>query len=291
MGPAAEATPYDHGVSDLGVPDQNPSPAPRARRLPGPRARALTLCGVLVAALFGTAAFVPLPYTLTMPGDTADVLGSYQDRPVLTVTGAPVRTTSGQLRMVTISATNPGERLSLAEALSAWLDPDEAVLPSEAVYPDTDPEKAEQVTAEQMTDSQDSATTAALNYLKLSPAQVKVKVDLGAVGGPSAGQLIALGIVDKLAGDGKGGDLTGGRVVAGTGTIDDQGNVGAVGGVPLKTQAAARDGATVFLVPRSECSEAKVNLPAGLRLVPVETLAGSVAALTALNEGGAVPAC
>ncbi|MFJ8044915.1 S16 family serine protease [Kitasatospora sp. NPDC096147] len=259
--------------------------------MPGPRARALTLCGVLVAALFGTAAFVPLPYTLTMPGDTADVLGSYQDRTVLTVTGAPVRPTEGQLRMVTISATNPGERLSLAEAVSAWIDPDEAVLPSEAVYPDTDPVKAEQVTAEQMTDSQDSATLAALDYLKLSPSQVKVQVDLGAVGGPSAGQLIALGIVDKLAGDGKGGDLTGGRVIAGTGTIDEKGNVGAVGGVPLKTQAAARDGATVFLVPRSECSEAKVNLPAGLRLVPVETLAGAIGALTALNAGGAVPSC
>ncbi|WP_369824163.1 hypothetical protein [Kitasatospora sp. Root187] len=256
-----------------------------------PKTRALTLCGVLVAALFGTAAFVPLPFTLTLPGTTADVLGSYEGQPVLTVTGAPVRQTAGQLRMVTISATNPGERTSLFTALGAWLDPDEAVLPSEAVYPQRDPVKAEQVTAEQMTESQDSATVAALNYLKLSPDQVKVKVDLGSIGGPSAGQLLALGIIDKLAGDGKGGDLSGGRVIAGTGTIDDQGNIGAVGGVPLKTQAAARDGATVFLVPRSECSSAEVNTPAGLRLVPVETLADAVAALTALNTGGSVPAC
>jgi Lon-like protease len=279
--PPGRVGPYDSGVSDAKLPPV----------LTRPKTRALTLCGVLVAALFGTAAFVPLPFTLTLPGTTADVLGAYEGQPVLTVTGAPVRQTEGQLRMVTISATNPGERTSLFTALGAWLDPDEAVLPSEAVYPQRDPVKAEQVTAEQMTESQDSATAAALNYLKLSPSQVKVKVDLGSIGGPSAGGLLALGIVDKLAGDGKGGDLSGGRVIAGTGTIDDQGNIGAVGGVPLKTQAAARDGATVFLVPRSECSSAEVNTPAGLRLVPVETLAGAIAALTALNTGGPVPAC
>lgn len=256
-----------------------------------PKTRALTLCGVLVAALFGTAVLVPLPFTLTAPGTTADVLGSYEGEPVLTVTGAPVRQTDGQLRMVTISATNPGERTRLLTALDAWWNEDEAVLPSEAVYPQKDPGKAEQVTAEQMTQSQDSATVAALNYLKLSPNQVKVDVDLGSIGGPSAGQLLALGIVDKLAGDGKGGDLSGGRVIAGTGTIDEQGNIGAVGGVPLKTQAAARDGATVFLVPSSECSSAKVNRPAGLQLIPVESLAGAIEALTALNTGGQVPAC
>jgi PDZ domain-containing protein len=67
--------------------------------------------------------------------------------------------------------------------------------------------------------------------------------------------------------------------------------VGAVGGVPLKTQAAARDGATVFLVPKGECSDAKVNTPEGLRLVPVSTLAESVSALKALRDGGDVPSC
>ncbi|MER5351561.1 S16 family serine protease [Kitasatospora sp. NPDC002551] len=259
--------------------------------LTSPRARALALCGVLVAALFGVAAFVPLPYTLTFPGVTADTLGSYQDRPVLTITGAPVRTTQGQLRMVTISATNPGERTTLWRSLQAWFDQDEAVRPTDTVYPQGDPAKAEEVTAEQMAESQDAATAAALAHLQLSPAQVKVKVDLGDIGGPSAGQMLALGIVDKLAGDGKGGDLTGGLTVAGTGTIDDQGVIGAVGGVPLKTQAAARDGATVFLLPKDECADARVNTPAGLRLVPVGTLEESLSALEGLRTGGAVPAC
>ncbi|WP_280698805.1 S16 family serine protease [Kitasatospora sp. GP82] len=259
--------------------------------LTAPKTRALTLCGVLVGALLGVAAFAPLPYTRTMPGSTSDVLGAYEGRPVLTVTGAPTRQTDGQLRMVTISATSPGERISLWTALRSWVDQDEAVLPSEAVYPQKDPAKAEQETRHEMTQSQDSATVAALKYLNLSPEKVKVQVDLGDIGGPSAGQLLALGIIDKLAGDGKGGDLSGGKVIAGTGTIDEQGNVGAVGGVPLKTQAAARDGATVFLLPQAECSDAKVNTPAGLRLVPVRTLSDAVAALDALKAGGSVPSC
>ncbi|MGA5820620.1 YlbL family protein [Kitasatospora sp. NPDC094028] len=259
--------------------------------LTSPRTRTLALCGVLVTALFGVAAFVPLPYTVTWPGLTADTLGAYQDRPVITITGAPLRTTEGELRMVTISATNPGERTTFWRALRAWFDPDEAVRPTETVYPQGDPAKAEEETAKQMTESQDSATAAALNHLHLSPDQVKVKVDLGDVGGPSAGQMLALGIVDKLAGDGKGGDLTGGLKIAGTGTIDKDGRVGPVGGVPLKTQAAARDGATVFLLPKDECSDAKVNTPKGLRLVPVGTLDESIAALEALRTGGAVPGC
>lgn len=259
--------------------------------LTSPRTRTLALSGVLVTALFGVAAFVPLPYTVTWPGLTADTLGAYQDRPVITITGAPLRTTEGELRMVTISATNPGERTTFWRALRAWFDPDEAVRPTETVYPQGNPAEAEEETAKQMTESQDSATAAALNHLHLSPDQVKVKVDLGDVGGPSAGQMLALGIVDKLAGDGKGGDLTGGLKIAGTGTIDRNGTIGPVGGVPLKTQAAARDGATVFLLPKDECTDAKVNTPKGLRLVPVGTLDDSIAALEALRTGGAVPGC
>ncbi len=274
------------------MPDQKLSSAPTAARPPArsARTRALTLCGVLVTALFGVAAFVPLPYTLTTPGVTADTLGDYHGRPVLTITGAPVSPVDGQLRMVTISATNQDERTSLWEALKAWADPKKAVRPTDSVYPKSDPVKSEQVVAQQMTESQDSATVAALSYLHLSPDQVKVRIDLDDIGGPSAGQMLALGIVDLLGG-GKGGGLTGGRTIAGTGTIDEQGNVGAVGGVPLKTQAAARDGATVFLLPKDECSEAGVNTPKGLRLVPVSTLTESVSVLEALRSGGDVPAC
>jgi PDZ domain-containing protein len=226
------------------------------------------------------------------PGITADTLGSYKGRKVIVITGYPVRGTTGQLRMTTIGATPPGEGISLLQALSAWPDPAEAVVPREAVYPSGESTReVEQHNAEQMRASQDTAVTAALRYLHLSPSQVKVTLNLADVGGPSAGLLFTLGIIEKLAGDGNGGDLTGGRAIAGTGTIADSGRVGAVGGVALKTRAAARDGATVFLVPRAECADAQVDLPKGLRLVPVETLDGAVAALRALNSGAAVPSC
>jgi PDZ domain-containing protein len=257
-----------------------------------PKVRALTLCAALIVALLAVAAFVPLPYTVTRPGVTADTLGAYEGNQVLTITGTPTRATSGQLRATTISADNAGERNSLWTVLSAYLNQNEAVVPTDAVYPHANPAKAQQETTQQMVASQDSATEAALNFLHLSPDQVKVKVDLGDIGGPSAGQMLTLGIIDKIAGNGKGGDLSGGRVIAGTGTVDGAtGAIGAVGGVPLKTQAAARDGATVFLLPRSECSDAKVNTPAGLRLVPVTTITESVAALEALDTGGPVPSC
>jgi Lon-like protease len=146
----------------------------------------------------------------------------------------------------------------------------------------------EKYNQKQMQESQDSATAAALDYLHLDDKGVDVQLRLEDVGGPSAGLLFSLGIVDKLGA----GDLTGGQVIAGTGTITGGGKVGAVGGVPLKTQAARRDGATIFLVPKAECSDAQAELPKGLRLVPVTTLKGAVDSLKALESGkGSVPAC
>ena len=142
-----------------------------------------------------------------------------------------------------------------------------------------------------MLQSQETAVTAALDYLGMTAEEVSVELNLEGVGGPSAGLLFSLGIVNLLQGDGEGGDLTGGRVIAGTGTIAPDGTVGSVGGVPLKVQAARRDGATVFLVPRDECADAQANLPEGLRLIPVTTLDGAVDALRALASGGDVPSC
>ncbi|QKW19735.1 hypothetical protein HUT16_12285 [Kitasatospora sp. NA04385] len=259
--------------------------------LTSPRSRALGLCALPVLALFAVAAFVPLPYTLESPGQTADTLGTYEGARVITISGAEQRQTSGQLRVVTVSATNPGVRNTLWDTMAAWADPEKAVVPTDEVYPQGDPAKADEATQQQMTQSQDSATLAALGYLHLSPEQVRVRIDLGQIGGPSGGQMLALGIIDKIAGDGKGGDLTGGRNVAGTGTVDADGRIGQVGGIPLKTQAAHAAGATVFLLPRSECAQGKVNTPDGLQLIPVDTLSDSVAALQALNGGGAVPHC
>ncbi|MFF5604866.1 S16 family serine protease [Streptomyces cellulosae] len=257
------------------------------------RPQALAVCAAPVAALLATAVLAPLPFSVAQPGMTADVLGENKGQQVITISGADVRKTTGQLRMTTIEATSPDTRVNLTQVIDSWFRTDEAVMPRDAVYPSGDDvQEIEQYNRKQMKESQDEATRAALKYLGRENEGIDISLKLADVGGPSAGLLFSLGIVDKLDGDGSGGDLTGGRVVAGTGTIDAGGRVGAVGGVPLKTQAAKRDGATVFLVPRDECGEAKAELPKGLRLVPVTTLKGAVDALVALEKGtGKVPAC
>ncbi|MFE2278371.1 S16 family serine protease [Streptomyces sp. NPDC059454] len=257
------------------------------------RPQALAVLAAPVVALLATAVFAPLPFSVAQPGMTADVLGENKGTPVITITGAPVRETSGQLRMTTIEATSPDTRVDLPDVIDGWFGTDRAVMPRDSVYPSGDTVKEiERYNRKQMKESQDEATRAALNHLGREDDGIEVGLKLADVGGPSAGLLFSLGIVDKLDGDGSGGDLTGGRVVAGTGTIDADGTVGAVGGVPLKTQAAERDGATVFLVPKAECSDAQAELPEGLRLVPVTTLKGAVEALVNLEKGtGRVPSC
>ncbi|MFC8371429.1 MULTISPECIES: PDZ domain-containing protein [unclassified Streptomyces] len=253
------------------------------------RPQALAVLAAPVVALLATAAFAPLPFSVAQPGMTADVLGENKGTQVITITGAPVRETSGQLRMTTIEATSPDTRVDLPDVIDSWFSTDQAVMPRDSVYPSGDSvEEIQQYNREQMKESQDEATQAALNYLNREDEDIEVTLKLADVGGPSAGLLFSLGIVDKL----NSGDLTGGRIIAGTGTIDADGTVGAVGGVPLKTQAAERDGATVFLVPKDECSDAQAELPEGLRLIPVTTLKSAVDALTALEKGtGKVPAC
>ncbi|MEU5751593.1 S16 family serine protease [Streptomyces sp. NPDC047829] len=253
------------------------------------RPQVLAVCALPVVALLATAVFAPLPFSVAQPGLTADVLGRNQGAPVITIEGAPTHRTTGQLRMTTIEATGPDAGVHLGDVLGSWFDTDRAVMPRDAVYPNGDGvEEIEEYNEEQMKESQDAATAAALGYLDLDGTNVDVRLRLEDVGGPSAGLLFSLGIIDKLGA----GDLTGGRVVAGTGTITPAGRVGAVGGVPLKTQAARRDGATVFLVPKAECSDARAELPEGLRLIPVTTLKGAVDSLQALETGkGEVPAC
>jgi Lon-like protease len=119
-----------------------------------------------------------------------------------------------------------------------------------------------------------------------------VKVHIGinpdVIGGPSAGTALALGIIDKLTPGG----LTGGRTIAGTGTVDGYGQVGPIGGIQQKIAAAVHAGATVFFAPASECSDAKAAAPKSLILVKISTLRGAVNALETIKSGGtSFPRC
>lgn len=120
----------------------------------------------------------------------------------------------------------------------------------------------------------------------LAPFQVDVNVT--GIGGPSAGLMLALGIIDKV---GLLGDLTAGRFIAGTGTIDPTGKVGPIGGIPLKMLAARRHGATVFLAPAGNCSDVRKTTPAGLQVIRVSTLHGAVQDLRNLQQHKPVPGC
>ena len=88
------------------------------------------------------------------------------------------------------------------------------------------------------------------------------------VGGPSAGMMFSLGIIDMLTE----GQLNGGKHVAGTGTIDPEGNVGPIGGIQQKLVGARDAGADLMLAPQDNCADVVGNIPRGLTVVPVATL-------------------
>ena len=119
---------------------------------------------------------------------------------------------------------------------------------------------------------------------------VDVTIDAGAIGGPSAGLMFALSIIEVLDDE----DLTQGRVIAGTGTLDPDGVVGAVGGVQQKVAGAANgdgdDPASVFLVPPANLDDARsATVDRDVLLVPVATLDDALGALDALRGGDAPP--
>ncbi len=118
--------------------------------------------------------------------------------------------------------------------------------------------------------------------LRAEPA-IPVTFPPGGIGGPSGGLILSLGIIDLFTP----GDLTGGRIVAGTGTIGEGGYVGNVGGIDKKVRGAASAGATVFLVPQGEYAEAvsaaRLFGIEDLELIPVSTLQGAYQALASLT--------
>jgi PDZ domain-containing protein len=118
-------------------------------------------------------------------------------------------------------------------------------------------------------------------------APFTVKIDLDKIGGPSAGLMFTLGILDKL----QPADLTGGKIIAGTGTIDDDGNVGPIGGIPQKLVGAKDAGAQIFLVPKDNCAEALKNAVDGLPMAEVATVDDALTALKTFTSGGTPKPC
>ncbi len=116
---------------------------------------------------------------------------------------------------------------------------------------------------------------------------VNVQISVGDIGGPSAGMMFALGIIDKLTPM----NLTGGKFIAGTGEITASGQVQPIGGIQQKMVGARDAGATVFLAPAGNCSDTVGAVPAGLRVVKVSTLSQAVSDLEAIKANKPVPSC
>jgi len=319
---------------------------------------------VLLAVLLVSIARVKVPYVEMGPGSTFDTLGQSQNRPIITVSGAPTSKSTGELRLVTIDVI---DGLTLAQAMRSWWSSDYAVVPRELIYPpDQSRTEVQERDAEDFRESQSTAETAALRELgypievtingltadgpaaaqlkvgdilvsvdgtpvdngdrlaelirakpagtarevtyrrdgqtatvtltpvraedgnprlgvqvkNVQPHPFELKIELDRIGGPSAGLMFALAIIDLLKPE----DLTGGFVIAGTGTIAADGKVGRIGGISHKLVSAKKAGAKLFLTPAANCADAVANAQPGLPLAKVETLDDALAAVEALRQ-------
>lgn len=184
---------------------------------------------------------------------------------VVSAEGQPVRS-SGELVEI-VRSTAPGTELPLEVRRDDQLD---VVTVTLAANPD-DPEQGR------------------LGVLVRSVFEgpFPIEFSLGGVGGPSAGMMFALAIVDELTP----GDLTAGTPIAGTGTIDPQGNVGPIGGIEQKMVGARSAGATLFLAPEANCDAVTGSVPNGLTVAAVSTLAEAQTAIADFAAGRTPRGC
>ncbi|NMM95682.1 lon protease [Bifidobacterium sp. DSM 109960] len=252
------------------------------------------LAGLIAVALCLVVLCLPSAYSVEMPGPTQNVLGSSSGKQVIAVSNARVYHGKGKLLLTTVNASGlPGYPVTNAEVLWALFDPHAIVMPREVVVPTGQTaEEYESESAKEMKDSQSAAVKAAKNMLRkrgVDVSGVKVRMHVDDIGGPSAGMMYTLGLIDKLTPQ----DETGGKTIAGTGTIDAKGKVGEIGGIRLKMIGAKRDGATWFLAPKGNCDEVVGHVPAGMRDVAVSTIDEAYDAVVAIGKGkgASLPHC
>ncbi len=250
---------------------------------------------------------LPSAYVIEEPGPTQDVLSDINGLKIIDIKNSETKKSdiekseikdskkTGKLLLVTVGTSGvPGYETTTFNAIKAWLNPERTLDPREAIVPiGQTEEQYEKESNEEMTSSQDSAIKAAkieAKKLGLSTTNKKISLHIEDIGGPSAGMIYSLGILNKINKY----DITGGKTIAGTGTIDKKGNVGAIGGIQLKMLGAKRDGATWFLAPESNCDEVEGHIPSGLRVVKVATLDDAWKALESIRSGKNVknlPSC
>ena len=141
------------------------------------RTLASAVVACLLLALASVAAFVPVPYVTMSPGPTVDVLAKGDgDKEIIAVSGHKTYPTKGDLRLTTVSVTNPAQKVHLVSVLGAWFDGTRAVYPRDVIYPpDKSAEESEQESSVEMVSSQDTSVAAALDELGYDlPLQIEV---------------------------------------------------------------------------------------------------------------------
>ena len=234
-----------------------------------------------------------LPYVISEPGPAYNVLGEYDGVEIIQVSGVPVTENPGSLDMLTVSVYGrPGNTPNFIDLVDSFFSTDRSISPLEDYYPvDQTKEETEAQDREAFETSQADAVAAA--KLALSPEianALKVKLDLSGVVGPSGGLMFALGIIEKATPD----SLTGGKKIAGTGTISANGTVGPIGGIDYKMISANRAGDKFFLAPKENCDEVIGHIPRGLNVFAVETLSDALEVLKVVSSDGDIsklPVC
>lgn len=213
---------------------------------------------------------LPAPFAIISPGPVTDLLSKG-----VTISGGQELETSGKLYSLSVFVNNPDSRPPGIYILKAWLDGDVVVLPNEIVYEEGETTKsADKNAKKEMRASEATAAIAAANFLKkLNPNEPlnwqasDIQFAMKKVGGPSAGLAFSLALLAKL----KSPELIDGRKVAVTGTIDEVGKVGSIGGIDQKLISAKVAGATIVVIPRANCRDITVETE-GLQVIAVSNL-------------------
>ncbi len=130
-----------------------------------------------------------VPYVTFAPGPTVNVLGTYDQEQIITVSRRETYRDKGALRLVTVIPSGPETKINILQLVTAWLDPDRAVYPYDAIYPNTATKQSvRQESSVQMVSSQDNAVAAALGALDISYGSA-VKVAAVTKDGPADGKL------------------------------------------------------------------------------------------------------
>ena len=239
----------------------------------------------LLTMFFGVALLAPAPFTMLAPSAAQPVfprLVSYADSSL-------THPTSGNFYLLSISVTDPDAFIPGATYIAGWVKGDVSVIPRSILFPpQTNFKKVQAENRKDMRNSQNSAAKVALDYVQQTfpenfasknPDYGDIRFDIRRTGGPSAGVIFALSLVELLTKE----DLLQGRKIAATGTISKGGYVGIVGGVQEKLVSVARAGATLVLVPSDNCRDI-TSVPRGLTVVPITTLDEAVRVLLGEKE-------